>query len=460
MGQDNTVPRRINRVEGVAEQVMVSGGPGVVESWGSRATVSTADQTIRVDKEATGAGDGTSWVDAFTTIQAAVDSIEDIILHVYSLIVRHGTKKLGTADANVLNKLHDTGEFPIATTWVGRRVFNIGGTGPADNWGVVSARDSDDQLSIVDITTGAALDLFPNGNEDYVIEPTPYRETIILSGSARAVFNGLQIHAEHYWGADCDAQANVGEIFDADADFSNVEVGDRVFVLDLNGANGRAQNYELGTVDDISQIGANIVRTTLTVTPTANWKYTIVKTEISGSDDGTDTGTTRNYCLSIEFINKIFFYGFYVTLTDAYVARIKHALTIYIQWCICEDCDLGLQIWYESSVRWYYCYGKGVSISEIADASAFYSVMVGDTYGFRLRRTTYMESYYNMFDSVTIAVKVESFSHVYFRYGTILNTCPTGLYARYNGAIETLQSTNNAVAPVDPVGTVEGAYIA
>ena len=34
MGQDNAVPRRINRVEGVLGQVMKSGGAGVVEAWG------------------------------------------------------------------------------------------------------------------------------------------------------------------------------------------------------------------------------------------------------------------------------------------------------------------------------------------------------------------------------------------------------------------------------------------
>ena len=37
MGQDNTVPRRINRVEGAAGQVILSGGPEVVETWGAPA---------------------------------------------------------------------------------------------------------------------------------------------------------------------------------------------------------------------------------------------------------------------------------------------------------------------------------------------------------------------------------------------------------------------------------------
>ncbi|MBA7682892.1 hypothetical protein ES703_91248 [subsurface metagenome] len=37
MGQDNTVPRRINGVEGAVDEVMISGGPGVCESWGAMA---------------------------------------------------------------------------------------------------------------------------------------------------------------------------------------------------------------------------------------------------------------------------------------------------------------------------------------------------------------------------------------------------------------------------------------
>jgi len=37
MGQDNTVPRRINRVEGAAGEVILSGGAGVLETWGAPA---------------------------------------------------------------------------------------------------------------------------------------------------------------------------------------------------------------------------------------------------------------------------------------------------------------------------------------------------------------------------------------------------------------------------------------
>lgn len=39
MGQDNDVPRRINGVEGAAGETIISGGPGVVETWGHDAAV-------------------------------------------------------------------------------------------------------------------------------------------------------------------------------------------------------------------------------------------------------------------------------------------------------------------------------------------------------------------------------------------------------------------------------------
>ncbi len=39
MGDQNTKPRRINKVEGAAGQVILSGGPGVLENWGAPADV-------------------------------------------------------------------------------------------------------------------------------------------------------------------------------------------------------------------------------------------------------------------------------------------------------------------------------------------------------------------------------------------------------------------------------------
>lgn len=36
MGQENTAPRKINKVEGAAGQGMVSQGPGIIEKWGGK----------------------------------------------------------------------------------------------------------------------------------------------------------------------------------------------------------------------------------------------------------------------------------------------------------------------------------------------------------------------------------------------------------------------------------------
>jgi hypothetical protein len=144
------------------------------------ATVSIAAKYIYVDKEAVGTGDGTSYTNAFTTIQAAVDSCPDIIAHAYTIYVRAGTKATGTANTNTANKLAvSTGPFTGTNAdWVGRRVYNI-----TDNlWGIVKARDDNNTLSVMD-TAGADYDLFPDGNEQYSIEPKPYRETVYLNSS-------------------------------------------------------------------------------------------------------------------------------------------------------------------------------------------------------------------------------------------------------------------------------------
>jgi len=55
------------------------------------ASKSTADTTIYVDAAATGAGDGTSWTDAFTSIQSAVNSLPLFISNDITIKVNGGT---------------------------------------------------------------------------------------------------------------------------------------------------------------------------------------------------------------------------------------------------------------------------------------------------------------------------------------------------------------------------------
>lgn len=426
---------------------------------GTISSVSTANKTIYVDKEATGSGDGTSWADAFTTIQAAVNSLEDSDIHVYTIRVRNGTRKTGTADANVLNKLHDTGEFPAAITWVGRRVFNVDGTGPGDNWGVISARDSDDQLSIVD-SAGAALDLFPNGNEDYVIEPTPYREIIYLNSlpatnPAKLILGSLTIEGEYYWNGDCEVNAVVGRIVDTGA-FADVEVGDRVWVLDLNGANGRAQNAKLGTVTAL--IDNDRFDTDLAVTPTTNWKYTIVRTEISGSDDGVNS--LRANCFNSETINNIVVNGFYLTLTTAHAMNL---IASKAEYCYCiVDSTYGINLGQSTSGTIHHCWLETTHYTvqlSVSCVNIQYCCLKTSGTAVYAEASSALPFYYNYIDGANLASDLRYGSAWYVYRGTIANTCNTGAYARTNSVVRLRQTTNNAVIPVDPVGTVEGAYI-
>lgn len=441
---------------------MTIGKNGVAQVAEGGATVSTANKSIYADKEATGAADGTSWTDAFTTFQDAVDSLEDIIIHAYTIYVRDGTKKTGTADSDVANKLHDTGEF-TANTWAGRRVFNV----DDGTWGVVDSRESDDQLAIVD-AAGAALDLFPDGDEAYVIEPTPYREQVELNGDpasypAHVILGTLTIAAEYYWYGDCDAQANAGEILDATADFTNVEVGDRVYVTDYNGANGRMQDYEIGTVDDVSQVGSDIVRTTLTKTPTTNWKYYIVKAEISGSDDGLNGGTARDYCFRLNTIDNIKIYGFYLTFSDSEGLYMMDSRSCNFNYNIIDACDMGIRtnggyldagynyiltstLWCILSVRsaWVtasHCVFGGLSTYVIYASSAVIEL-----------------NYFYIFDGGYGVFMTKLGSMDIFR-GTIGAGVDTGIFAKLNSSCERFAVTNSATTPLNPAVSTEGSYI-
>jgi Tfp pilus assembly protein PilX len=51
----------------------------------------TAAQSIYVDKAATGTGDGTSWTNAFATIQAAINSLPTVLEHAVTIYIRKGS---------------------------------------------------------------------------------------------------------------------------------------------------------------------------------------------------------------------------------------------------------------------------------------------------------------------------------------------------------------------------------
>lgn len=422
----------------------------------ARATISTENRAIYVDKEAIGTANGSSWADAFTTIQAAVNDLEDIVVHAHTIYVRDGTKKTGTADDNVLNQLGDT-SAPFVAGDVGKRVFNVG----TSAWGVAGSFVDTSHLGIVD-TAGANLDLFPAGTEAYVMEATPYREIVYLNSlpatnPTKTILGSLSIQAEYFWYAACDANANAGEIKDASYTFTGIEVGDTVFVLDLNGANGRVQDVEIGYVDDVSQIGSNIVRTTLTKTPTTNWRYTIVKTEISGSDDSTSGGKARNECFQLNTINNVTITGFYLSWSDVYAIDFLRSISGgFVKGIIFDNCDYGFSVGYHSSVDISYSY---VGATSRVWYESVVRVFWGALAEFRIQTKAVGYVQHTHWLSCNIAMDVDRQSFGYPYGCTIPNTVTTGLKARYNSSIKTTYLTNSATIPVNPIGTSEGAYI-
>lgn len=423
---------------------------------GTISSVSTANKDIYVDKAATGAADGTSYADGFTTIQDAVDSMEDVIIHAYTIYIRAGAKKTGTADFNEANKLHDA-DASFASGDVGKAVFNV----TDGTWGRVAAFVDSGELTL-------DADTFPDGNEVYVIIGTPYRETVYLNSlpatyPSHSILGSVTIRAEHYWGAGCDAQANAGEILDADVDFTNVELGDRVFILDMNGGQGRCQDYEVGTVDDISQVAAHIVRTTLTKTPTTNWKYVIVKTEISGSDDGTDGGTARD-CFSLTSIDNVTISGFYFTFSDTFFVYCTNSRNIVVQYLIAADCDFGFGASTKAQATLYYAYIDAGNYGVYSISNSYLLVVWGavSKAGAILSTASHnsvISFTYAYFDAGLKAVDIDYFSYGAVIRSTISANVTTGVEAQGNSYVRVYHVTNSATTPVSPVGTTEGAYI-
>lgn len=247
----------------------------VTSSDAGAASSTTATQSIYVDNAATGTGTGVSWTDAFTSIQAAVNSLPAIINHAVTILVRKGA--------------------------------------------------------------------------------TPYRETVTVQ---RAVVSGsIEIRGEYYWNNQAASNSTANRLVKNDSDdFTNVSVGDVVCLYKFSGtydASYPDQSY-YGTVTDITNRGSGYVTIAMnntaggasaTVTPTTGWKYVILRTEISGSDDGTTK--TRDHILVNPGISSS------VILTGIILSKCKKHMngdcndpyisgSLTISSCFVDSCDGGV----------------------------------------------------------------------------------------------------------------------
>ena len=346
-----------------------------------RARISTANKTVYIDKAATGAGDGTSWTDAFTS-------------------------------------------WANCKTWLTGWII-------AHDWTIRVRKGS-----------------------------TPYREIFELTGFR--VWGTLTIEGEDYCYGDCEANVGgAGEITDTGA-FGDVAVGDRVFLLDLNGANGRAQDYEVCTVDSIAN-APNRIGTNGSKTPSTGWKYTIVRTEISGSDDGTDGGTARDNCITAVSLDNINIYGFLFTYSDVYFAAFENCRNNELLYSIVENCDRGLVAAGNSKVSFKYSYVDVDLYALVADyissIAFYYGAINSASHAVYALHVSLIRTIWFFMATANYGHYARYFSHTEASRGTIASGVSTGLKADGNSFIHQVYLTNNATTPVSPTGTSEGAYI-
>jgi len=380
---DKKLPHKM----GDAQDAYHGDGPQEGDGWrydatdrrfelGKLSTISRANKTVYVDQAATGAGDGTSWTDAFTTIQDAVDSLEDIIVHDYTIRVRKGTN--------------------------------------------------------------------------------PYRETVYLNSDpanhpAKLILGSLSIEGEHYWNANCDNNAVAGDIVDADADFDDVEVGDRVLLLDFNGASSKCQAYEVCTVDDISGAAGGTIGTDGAKTATTGWRYIIVKTKVSGSDDGTDGGTARNYIFHLQTVDNVGIKGLWMDFSDSLAIFYTYCRGMTLNTCIIENCDYGVRAVGMTYLTAQYCFfgvqgWLGLGAGEQSVVGAYYDAYEGGgaASGVHAERSCYVNSRYSYFDNCACAIDARDVSMVTGWHSTIENDCTVGLRATFNSGLDKSNVTNNA----------------
>lgn len=110
------------------------------------ASSTTATQTIYVDKAATGAGTGVDWTNAFTTIQAAFDSLPAIINHAVEIYVRKGSTAY--SDTSTLQRTVAGGSVTVRGEyyWVNQAKSNATANrlykADADDWTGIESGDA------------------------------------------------------------------------------------------------------------------------------------------------------------------------------------------------------------------------------------------------------------------------------------------------------------------------------
>ena len=342
--------------------------------------VTTANMAVYVDGDASGSATGVDWTNAFTTIQAAWDSLPDIVAHDVIIYCRDATN--------------------------------------------------------------------------------PYREEIAVG--AKYVVGTVSIRGEFFISGACEAHAvGVGEIVDTGA-FGDVAIGDHVYAYRY-AANNRIDAYQICTVDDISNQPNRIGTDSAVNMNLTTWNYVIVRTHVSGSDDGTDGGTARTNCFKVVSLDNVTIEGFYLDFSDDDVMTFNNARKCEVNDCICNNCDDGI---------------SSASLSEIAVRRLY---MNSTRYGLVAYTLGYMDARYCVVGTTHASYAAVlggraagillAYAHIYdgglglssedeswgYAYAVVIAVIPVGMNAILNSSIRRLNCTNNATVPE---ATASGGQIA
>ncbi len=531
----------------VAHTALSTGVHGV--GTGTVGSVSTANKTIYVDKAATGAADGTSWTDAFTTIQAAVDSLEDIILHTYTTKVRKGAtpyREIVYLNSNptvypahqILGRLYVQGEYywygqcqaigglandliaNCDTTWVdgsggdvtctadttifltgtksakmvvaataGLETLAYYNTGALDISSVYThisfwfystiALNANDLEFVIDEQTNLAMGATHEHLNIPAISANTWTKVSLAIGTPSNfnTLNSIGVRQLVDKGAFTfyvdDVKASVPGSFKlaSGSDMTGVEVGDTVYMIDLSGgSSNKALDYFVSTVDDITGTGSLILGTgEATKNPSSTWYYTIVKTEISASDDGATR--TRNNCISIVGMQNVYIYGFKFTLSNEYAVHASTFALSNIYGCYFENCTYIHASLYYSLTNIYYCYflcnvssSIGLVGNDVSYLNCRYSTFVigttGTTYALFLDRYCYAICRACYLSTADYGIYATDSSGALLSFDYISSGVTNGIYASNGSMIASSTSVlNNAITPKTPAAATDPAWI-
>jgi len=296
-------------------------------------------------------------------------------------------------------------------------------------------------------TLQAAIDAIPDVAQNVTI--------IVCKGSTnylgqtttiqKASVKSLTIQGEFYAYEACDANAVAGKVVDANADFSNFAVGDRVVCTHYSGTVGSSSidDYFYAT---ITEVGEGYVQTSEeTKVPTTGWRYLINQTVFDGNDgwdiviyDLTPDLPTQTLGLSIINVNAQAIAG-----RRPYVNR----CIIYDTYGISTNPEQGLII--DSAVfilindiGGVYTWGPGTLIVR-RSLFAGNSRIASGAFISELGR---LYCYYSGFFGLHVSLdSVASTCNIYCSTCYIDSTCTYGAYG-YNITLD--NCTNNAATPV------------